>query len=57
MVKENIQNKGGVHVCESCCNSNKNKKSAEKCEAWCKKYRECKLISNCCFSSGGKNDF
>lgn len=33
--------------CSSCCVSYKNKKLAEKCEAWCKSYDSCNMKSIC----------
>ena len=47
MVKERADNTEKVYECESCCLSYKDKKWAEKCEAWCKKHHSCNMKITC----------
>lgn len=55
MAKERIINEFKIHQCDSCCSSYKDKKFAEKCEAWCKEHDSCnKKIT--CYSLGHKEE-
>lgn len=41
MVKQIIKSKKIYYECEECNFLHKDKKTAEKCEKWCKKYHSC----------------
>ena len=43
MKKINIKDDKEAFMCEECGLTYKDKKWAEKCEAWCKKYNSCNL--------------
>lgn len=43
MVKEIKKQGEEVYQCEKCMLVYKDKKSAEKCEDWCRKYKSCNL--------------
>lgn len=47
MVKQIIQKGKKLYLCESCCLKYKERKWAEKCEAWCKKHDSCNLKITC----------
>ena len=47
MVKDIIRDNKKIFVCEKCCLSYKEKKRAERCEAWCKEHNSCNLKFAC----------
>ena len=47
MVKDIIKNNEKIFICEKCCLSYKEKKWAERCEAWCKEHDSCNLKFAC----------
>lgn len=55
MVKEKLNNNKKEYECESCCLTYKDKKWAEKCEAWCKKNNSCNMKITCYSSQTMEN--
>ncbi|MBS3126690.1 hypothetical protein J4228_00835 [Candidatus Woesearchaeota archaeon] len=43
MVKEAKERKGTFYLCPQCNMKYAEKSTAEKCEAWCKKYHSCNI--------------
>lgn len=43
MVKEKTKNNKRYYICEECNFAYKDRKTAEKCEAYCKKHHSCSI--------------
>ena len=43
MVKEKIKNNKKYYICEECSFAYNDKKWAQKCQNWCKKYNSCNI--------------
>lgn len=43
MVKQLNKNNKAYYLCEECDFAYKDQETAEKCEAWCKKYHSCNM--------------
>jgi len=43
MVNKIVRNGKEYHVCKECGLAYEDKKTAEKCQKWCKKYHSCNL--------------
>ena len=43
MVKNIIKNKKTYYICKECNFAYKDKKTAEKCEAWCREHHSCNM--------------
>ncbi len=43
MVKETVKNNNKYYVCEECSFAYKDKRWAQKCQNWCKKYNSCNI--------------